>query len=209
VPISRSPYRFLVLVLALSITLYGCARLITPTPNRELTALRPGNYRIDPDHTAVLFKVWHLGLSKLVGRFNRVDASLDFDPSDLGAARLQALVDIGSIDVVNPDLENSLTSVFWLDTTRYPTASFTSTSVQPLDTHTIEIKGELTFMGVTRPLELQAVFNGGALNVLSGKYTIGFQAHGSLQRSDFGLRNYLPAVGDEVALEVHAEFQRL
>jgi hypothetical protein len=59
-----------------------------------------------------------------------------------------------------------------------------------------------------RPMTLQASFNGGAFNVFSGKYTLGFRAEGVLRRSEFGLDEHLPAVGDEIELEIHAEFQR-
>jgi polyisoprenoid-binding protein YceI len=206
--LNRQPFTPL-LILLLTLTLAGCAGLIAPEPEKEISALRPGNYQLDPDHTRVLFKVGHLGLSKFVGRFNKVDASLDFDPAKIGATRLDAQVETASIDVNNPNFEASLTSVFWLNSEKFPAAGFTTESVTQLGDNRIQILGSLSFLGITKPLRLEAVFNGGAFNLLTGKYTLGFEARGRLKRSDFGLDNYIPAVGDEVELEIHAEFQRI
>ena len=197
------------LLLILTMGVSGCGHLIAPDLSKGMGTLRPGTYRLDPKHTSVLFKVDHLGLSKFVGRFNRVEASLDFDPENIGAARLDALVETASVDVNDPDFEASLTSVFWLNSARFPRARFQTLAVEVLDADRADITGELTFLGVTRPLMLHVVFNGGAVNLLTGKYTIGFEAHGRLRRSDFGLGKYVPAVGDEVELEIHAEFQRI
>ena len=98
--------------------------------------------------------------------------------------------------------------MFWLDSRQFPYAYYRTVGAAALEANTANFQGELTLMGVTRPVALQVVFNGGALNVLSGKYTIGFEATGSFKRSDFGLKNYIPAVGDEVEIEIYGEFQR-
>jgi polyisoprenoid-binding protein YceI len=70
------------------------------------------------------------------------------------------------------------------------------------------VAGELTLRGVTRPITLDVIFNGGADNLLTGRYTLGFAATGTIRRSEFGITNLVPAIGDEVTLEIHAEFLR-
>ena len=207
---SRRPRGALALTLGLALSLIvpGCARLPTVEPQRQLSELTPGAYRLDPDHTAVLFKVSHLGLSRFVGRFNRVDAMLDFDPEAMAGARLDARVATESIDVNPPEFAATLAGPDWLDSARHPLARFRSLAVRAVDAFNLEVRGELTLRGVTRPMTLRASFNGGAFNVFSGKYTLGFRAEGVLRRSEFGLDEHLPAVGDEVELEIHAEFQR-
>lgn len=185
----------------------GCS-LLSPSVNNTLVELRAGQYRMDPQHTTVLFKIQHLGLSTYVGRFNHSSASLDFDPRQMANARLEALVDMASIDVNNSGLADSLRGDTWLDTDRYPEAHFTTLSVQPLSDNTFDFTGNLDWHGVVKPVTLTATFHGGATNLLTGYYTLGFSAAGQIKRSDFGVDSYIPLVGDEVKLEIFAEFLR-
>lgn len=196
------------LYLLLAILLSGCARLITPDVSKGLSGIREGQYRLDPNHSTLLFKIDHLGLSKFVGRFNRLEASLDFNPARMEEAKLEALVDIASLDVNNPDFAQTLTGRNWLHSAKFPQASFKTVGVELLGAGSANFSGELTLLGITAPLVLRVVFNGGADNILTGRYTLGFEAHGSFRRSDFGMDSYIPAIGDEVILEIHAEFQR-
>ena len=69
--------------------------------------------------------------------------------------------------------------------------------------------GDLTLRGVTAPVTLDVTFNGGGSNILTGAYTLGFEAEGTLLRSTFGLGSFAPAIGDEVTLEIHAEFAQV
>lgn len=187
------------------LALSSCS-LLTPSVETALSELRAGQYQIDPQHTSVQFKVSHLGLSTYVGRFNTVAASLDFSPENMAQAQLQARIDISSIDTNNSALENTLRSS-WFDAKRYPEAFFESTKITPQGSG-FHFEGNLTLKGVTRRINLYGEFLGGAVNRLNGRYTLGFTASGSIKRSDFGIDNYLALVGDDVVLEVHAEFLR-
>lgn len=178
--------------------------LLTPNINTELTQLRPGQYSLDPNHMSLQFKVSHLGLSTYVGRFNQVDASLDFTPQNMTRAKLQARININSIDTNNNSLDATLCSS-WFDCDRYPEALFESTDITVQGTG-FRFEGDLTLRGVTRRINLYGEFLGGAVNRLNGRYTLGFKAEGVIKRSNFGIDNYLAMVGDEVTLEVHAEF---
>jgi polyisoprenoid-binding protein YceI len=186
----------------------ACSSLLTPNVTTGVTELRAGEYRLDKQHATLLFKVDHLGLSEFVGRFNEFDATLDFDPERIEEARLEAVIQTASIDVNDPEFEEELRGRDWFNTTRFPEAVFRTNSVTLIDDESARFSGELTLLGVNVPVELNVVFNGGANNLLTLKYTIGFSATTSFMRSDVGMDHYIPAVGDEVNIEVYAEFQR-
>ena len=82
--------------------------------------LPQGDYRLDPQHATILFKVDHLGFSRLIGRFDRFDATLDFDPQQPQDATLVAVVDPASIDLNLPAFEQDLRGSDWLDVDAIP-----------------------------------------------------------------------------------------
>lgn len=190
--------------------LSGCAYLLTPSVETEILQLRKGQYQLDPSHTSVLFKVSHLNLSTYIGRFNQMDASLDFDPDKLTQTNLQATVSTSSVDVNNKSLEDSLRGDTWFDSERFPQATFKTISVEALEkANEFLFNAEMTLKGITKPIQFKATFHGGANNLLTGYYTIGFSATGSIKRSEFGIDEYIPMVGDNVDIEIYAEFQKL
>jgi polyisoprenoid-binding protein YceI len=197
------------ILLLLMAALGGCGYLVPHHhQTTELSALPEGAYRLDPEHATILFKVDHLGFSRLVGRFDRFDATLDFEPQEPQAAKLVALIDVASIDLDLPAFEEELRGAGWLDVERYPEARFATRTIQITSEKTGVVEGDLTLRGVTAPVSLDVTFNGGGSNLLTGAYTLGFAARGSILRSTFGLGGYAPAIGDEVLLEIHAEFLR-
>ncbi len=180
-----------------------------PAVEQNPRLLPAGQYTLDPQHSTLLFRVSHLGLSDFIGRFNHLEASLDFDPQRIEAAKLNAMVEMDSIDVNNAALERALRGAFWLNSARFPKAYFSTDEVYWVDARSAEFLGQLSFLGVTRPLRLRVVFNGAADNLLTGKYTLGFSASSRFNRSEFGLDRDIPVVGDQITLEIQAEFQRL
>lgn len=186
----------------------GCGTLIKPTVKTGLIQLEKGSYKLDPTHVTVLFKINHMGLSTFVGRFNKVDASLEYDPQNIAAAKLSAVIDIASIDVNNSDLEETLRGSSWFDAEKYPQAFFKTDSVKVIDENTAEFSGDLQLHGVTAPMALRIHFNGGGNNMLTGFYTLGFSATSTFSRSTFGVDYLIPAIADQVDVEVFAEFQQ-
>ena len=172
------------LLVSLSI-LTGCASLVRPNYSQVLTELREGDYVLDPEHAYIHFKVGHLGLSTIVGRFNVVSGTLDFTPESITDLKLQGIIDANSIDLNNTDLESTMQESDWLHTEAYPQITFSSTSVNQLDSGALEIQGEITIRDVTQEIVLLTQFNGGADNILTGKYTLGFSASTAIQRSAF------------------------
>jgi polyisoprenoid-binding protein YceI len=206
----RTSRRSILGACAVSLAMTGCGRLV-PSGNQttDTAALPPGSYRLDPDHAAVLFKVDHLGFSTYVGRFNRISGRLTFDPALPTDSQLDVTVDIASIDTPDDELDKTLRGPGWFDAERFPTARFVSRSITRQDAANGTVHGDLTLHGVTAPLDLAVHFRGGADNWLTGSYTLGFEAETQFQRTAFGIASLVPAIGDTVRLEIHAEFQRI
>ncbi|WP_370279182.1 YceI family protein [Pontibacterium sp.] len=194
--------------LLISLLLGGCGALVTPDKTDQISALKPGAYQIDPQHSTLLFKIEHLGLSTYVGRFNDFSASLEFDPANIEATQLDARVDTTSVDVDDSIVEGTLQNSDWFHSEQFPQAAFTSTAIKPLGDNRFVFTGDLTLRGVTKSVSFQGRFNGGATNLLTRRYTLGFTASGTLNRTDFGIDRYTALVGEEVELEFYAEFQR-
>jgi polyisoprenoid-binding protein YceI len=191
------------------LALSACGYLLPRAAPLAPAELPAGAYRIDPEHASLLFKLDHLGFSQLVGRFDRFDASLDFDPEQPEAARLTVVIDVASIDLNLPQFEQDLRGPDWFDVAQFPQARFVSRKIEIAGATSGRVAGELTLHGVSAPVTLEVTFNGAGDSLITGRYTLGFAATGTLKRSEFGLGAYAPAVGDEVTLEIHAEFQRV
>jgi polyisoprenoid-binding protein YceI len=196
-------------LLALLSSVGACGYLLPRAQTSPPAELPAGAYRLDPEHATLLIKIDHLGFSQLVGRFDRFDASLDFAPADPTASRLTADIDPASIDFNLPKFEEDLRGADWFDVARYPEARFLSREVEVTGERTGRITGDLTLHGVTQTVVLDVTFNGGGDSLVTGRYTLGFAATGTLSRSAFGLGAYAPAVGDAVIVEIQAEFQRV
>lgn len=174
-----------------------------------------GKYSLDKAHTSVVFKVSHLGFSTYTGRFTSLDAQLQFNPKDIAASQVNVTIDPRSIEADNAPsgFLQSLAGKDWLDADRFPEMRFRSKAVKSTGPAAFRIEGELTLHGVTRPITLDARYNGGyAGHTYEPNARIGFSAQGSFKRTDFGVNYGVPApgssfgVGDEVTVVLEAEF---
>lgn len=177
-----------------------------------------GAYTLDKSHASLLFRVDHIGFSKYTARFKRFDAQLQFDPGNLAASSVNATVDVSSLETDFPDpakldFNAQLLNKDWLNAQQFPQMTFRSTAVQVMAPNTMRITGDLTLHGMTKPVTLDATFNGGyAGHPMDPNARIGFSAHGSLNRSDFGIATGIPAPGtkmgvsDAVEIIIEAEF---
>ncbi len=203
-----SKYRHLSIILVCSAFLVSCDRLLTPDFNTDITELRGGAYVLDPDHATLLWKINHLGFSTFIGRFNDLDATLDFDPENVEAATVEVVINTASLDINNEEFAEELRGDNWFNVEQFPQAVFRTTSfVEAIDEDTFIYRGDLTLLGVTAPLDLEVNFHGGGRNFLTRSYTLGFSGSASFLRSDYGLDRFTSfGVGDEVELEIHVEF---
>lgn len=176
---------------------------ITTTPAAALA----GTYKLDPGHGKITWSVNHFGFSTYIGQFSHVDATLKIDPKAVGASALEVTVDAGSVGTLNPALDTHLKSKDFLDVAAFPTASFKATKVTQTGEKTADIAGDLTLHGVTKPVVVHAVFNQAGPNPIDKKYELGFAGSAEINRSDFGIKAYVPAISDKVTLTIEAEFK--
>jgi polyisoprenoid-binding protein YceI len=196
------------LLLSAIMLVSSCVSWLQPNLKQDIVEIQAGEYKLDKDHASLLFKINHMGFSSYVGRFNEFDVSLDFDPSNIENSRVEAVINMSSIDVNNPDFATTLAGPGWLDTQTFPQAVFRSTSVEKINNEALRVNGELTFLGVTKVVTMDAKLNGAGNNPLTRKYTVGFSANLRFNRAAFGLKKYIPVVGDELDIEINSEFQR-
>lgn len=192
--------------LAATVALSGAAIAQDPF-TRAPAEVRAGVYTLDPAHSKITWSVSHMGFSTYVGQFAKVDGQLTLDPRRPEASQLAVTVDANSVGTLNEALDKHLKTADFLDTAKFPTATFKATQIKVTGDRTADITGDLTLHGVTRPVTLEAEFNQAGVNPLDKTYSLGFDAEAKIKRSDFGMTAYLPGVGDEVELEIEAELK--
>lgn len=189
----------------------ACAFTADQTPE-ALRSLPAGQYQLEKPHASLTFGVTHLGLSRYTLRFADFDASLDFDPANPAASRVSAIINPLSVRSDHP------TDAGWdgrigsdiLQGGRFPQVTFTSTSVETTGPYSGRVTGDLTLMGVTKPVTLDVTYNGSMASaaLYGGRAAVGFSATARFKRSDFGSTRYAEFVGDEVDVRIEAEFTR-
>lgn len=164
------------------------------------------NLRIDPDHTTVAFNVDHLGFSNISGRFSNISGTIALDREKLQDSSVKVQIATTSINSAHDKRDDHLRSKDFFDVAAFPTMTFNSTEILPVDRDNFQIKGLLTLLGVTKPLTLDAHFNGEGPNpFMPEQHTLGFSATGKLKRSEFGMEFGLPMIGDQVQLQLEVE----
>ncbi len=191
--------RFFSLFLVLSLLVF--------TPLSARAALE--TYTLDKVHTQISFLIGHAGFSKSHGDFLDFEGSFDFDESNPERGSAEVIINTSSIDMVGHDKWNEhLKSADFFNVEKYPTMDFRSTHVERTGANTAKLTGDLTLLGVTKPVTLDVTFNKADKHPFSGKYVAGFSAHGTLERSDFGMNYGLPLIGDKVELRIEVEGER-
>ena len=166
------------------------------------------NYKIDPNHTYPNFEISHLGFSTMHGRFGKTEGELQVD-WDKKTASVDIVIDAASINTGMKKRDDHLRSPDFLNAAEFPEITYKSTKIMIHDDKTAMVEGELTIMGVTKSVPLTvARFNCGDHPMKKGAYVCGFDAKGKIKRSDFGVKYALPAVGDEMVLNIEVEAER-
>lgn len=170
--------------------------------------VKNGHYKIDPYHTQVLFSVSHFGFTNYSGSFSDISGVLTLNPKNIEKSKLDIQIPIASIQTTSSKLTQELQDPDWFDAKQYPTAHFVSTHTVKTGEKTADVTGNLTLHGITKPVTLHIVYIGAGVNPLNKAYTVGFQITGKINRGDFGIKTYLPKVGDEVDLTIAAAFEK-
>jgi polyisoprenoid-binding protein YceI len=173
--------------------------------NREMAT-----WNIDTAHSAIHFSVRHMVVSKTRGRFTKWSGQIEFDPEQPRKSTVQVSIDPASVDTADAQRDAHLRSPDFFDVEKFPQASFRSAQIEDLGGDRYRVHGDLTVHGVTRPVVLDAVFEGSARDPWGGERA-GFSASTSIDRRDFGLGwNKLletggVLVGDKVELQLEVE----
>jgi polyisoprenoid-binding protein YceI len=172
-----------------------------------LNSVKPGEYVVDPYHTQIGFTLSHFGFTNYTGLFSGGTGSLRLDPAHPAASHLAITIPVQSLVTTVPKLTDELKGDKWFDSAKFPQATFESTSIAVAADGEATITGNLTLHGVTRPVVLHAHLVGAGVNPIDHQYTVGFQASGTIKRTDFGVSLYAPAVGDDVQLSIAGAFE--
>jgi polyisoprenoid-binding protein YceI len=169
-----------------------------------INAVLAADYNIDPAHTNVSFAVSHLGFSTLRGKFDRQSGSLHFDPAGKKAS-VMIEIDATSIDTGHDKRDAHLQSPDFLNAVENPTITFESTGVTWSDDKLATVTGNLIILGVSKPVTLTIAAMKCGQHPFSKKDACGFDATGSIKRSDFGVNYGLPGIGDVLDLQIEVE----
>jgi polyisoprenoid-binding protein YceI len=212
----RSGVTCAVVVLSFCAEVSGAAENATPPAMPAMGAPPAGQYHLDKAHASLLVRASHMGFSTYTTRFSRYDSDLTFDPNNIPASKLVTTIDASSfeMDAAPQFCLDIMKGTQFLDVTKFPTIVYRSDTVRMTGPKSFEIAGTLTLHGITRPLILSGTYNGGYPGVpkMDPHARIGFSAHGSFKRSEFGMVADLPApgttmgVGDPIDVIIEAEF---
>jgi polyisoprenoid-binding protein YceI len=180
------------------------ALLVALLPLAAAPARAADDFTVDPDHTSVTFKISHLGLSYIHGRFDDVSGGFTLD-ADAGKSSFALTVKAESMDTNNKKRDDHLRSPDFFNAKQFPTVAFKSTSVKAVDGG-LEVAGDLTLHGVTKPVTF-TLAGGKTAEFPPGTKRVGFSTELKIKRSEFGMDKFLDngAVGDEVFIAVSFE----
>ncbi|MEX1140653.1 MAG: YceI family protein [Bacteroidota bacterium] len=171
-------------------------------------------WKIDAAHSEVTFKVKHMVVSTVSGRFDTFNAAVESEREDFSDAKISFEADVATIDTKNEQRDGHLKSPDFFDAQKHPKITFISSSVKKLSGHELQVGGNLTLRGVTKPVALDVIYNG-TVDGFGGARVAGFEIRTKLNRFDFGLQwNALTEAGgvvvsNEVRIEILAEFNKV
>jgi len=167
-------------------------------------------WSIDTGHSAIRFGVRHMMFTKTRGRFTRWNGELRLEPANLSESSVEVTIDASSIDTGDAQRDAHLRSADFLDVEKFPSLTFRSRRIEDLGEGKLQVHGDLTIRGVTRPVALETEYAGRVKDPW-GNDRAGFTARTSIDRTDFGLRWNVPletgglVVGNKVEIELEIE----
>lgn len=165
----------------------------------------PETYTLDPMHTNIVWSANHVGFSNPSGKFATVSGSLVLDEAAPANSKVTVEIDPASIVTGLPKFDEHLKSKDFFNVVQFPKASFVSDKVEVTGKDTAKVTGNLTLLGVTKPVVLDVKLNKIGENPFSKVKTAGFSAKTTIKRSEFGMNYGIPAVSDDVVLSIESE----
>ncbi len=176
-----------------------------------------GAYAVDKTHATVQWQGLHNGLAWYTARFTAFDIQLNFDPANVTKSKITASIDPKSIetDFLKTRAADSKTDFNaelaagerWFNGNKFPAITFASTAVTKTGTTTGKMTGNLTFLGVTKPVTLDVTYNGFKSYPAPRKSKVGFRAVGTINKTQWGMPTGGP-IADDVKIEINAEFEQ-
>jgi len=208
--ISKIRSSFYTLALVALVSLSGIAKAQDMV---AIDALPAGTYELDKSHASVTWKVSHFGLSDYTARFTDLNADVTLNPQAVEDSSLRVSINPMSVRTDYPfadkkDFDKVLSSeAAWFNAGEFGEIAFVSKEIETMGDDTAKLHGELTLLGVTKPLTLDVMFNGAYLEKpFSGVPAFGISATTVVKRSEWGMGSYVPNIGDDVEVLIEAEF---
>ncbi len=169
-------------------------------------ATNAANYQVDiaGAHAFINFKIKHLGYSWLTGRFNTFDGKFNYDAKKPNDSNILITIQTNSLDSNHAERDKHLKGKDFLNASKYPTATFKSSSYKAKDADNGVISGKLNLHGVTKEISFP-VTKIGEGNDPWGGYRVGFSGSTSLKLADYGIDYNLGPASTHVELELHIE----
>ena len=182
--------------------------LLTTAALLSFKTVAPATWTTDPAHSKLGFTVTHMMVSDVEGTFKSFTATITSSKDDFSDAVIDMSADIASVNTDNDQRDTHLKSADFFDAAKYPTLQYKSTGLTKTGKDTYKVNGNLTMLGVTKPVTMDLKYRGTVENPMSKKQTAGFTVTGVIKRSDFALGNGFPApmISDEVRIKADGEF---
>jgi polyisoprenoid-binding protein YceI len=189
------------------IPLLLCLALAVPTAGLA------ADYQLDADHSSISFKVSHLAVSSVTGRFNKIKGTASIQGDDLASRKVQVIIEATSVDTGHAKRDEHIRSADFLDTAKYPTITFVSKKFLKDESGKMRIAGDLTLHGVTREITVELKGFTPEIKDPWGMFRRGTAATAVIDRRDFGITwskalDYGLAVGNEVSATIEIEWVR-
>lgn len=160
-------------------------------------------YKLDPGHTNVIATWNHVGFSNPSASFSGVDGTLVYDAADVSKSSVEVTLPLSGLDGFSEKFNAHLNSADFFESARFPSATFKSTRVESAGEGKLKVTGDLTIKDITKPVVLEVTLN--KREDKDGRSKIGFDATGTIKRTDYGMGMAVPMVSDEVKLRITTE----
>lgn len=178
-----------------------------------LAAAETSSWSIDPAHSSSSFGVKHLVVTTVRGLFGKTTGTLQLDEKDITRSKVEATIDVDSIDTRVADRDNHLKSADFFDVANHPTITFESTKVQRAGRDKLKVTGDLRIKGKTKPVVLDVTFPAVIVKGMRGESRRGLSATTKIDRREFGLTwskmtEAGPLVGNQVSIAIDLELEK-
>lgn len=177
----------------------GTMALAVPLASAQTSTWVP-----DKAHSEVDFTILHMSLSKVHGHFGNIGGKITLNDADISKSSVDVNIDVNTVDTGNTMRDNDLKGESMFDVAKFPTATFTSTSVAKKGDKHLTVNGNLTLHGVTKPAVLEVDGPTGPVPGMDHKPHSGFSATTTISRNAFGIGTKYPAavLGDDIQLTI-------